>query len=115
MQSAERHRSVEAAAQERTLLLLRPHRQRQRDRPPDPLMEEEHGVVYGPPYVEQLSPIISLLISYVLPVIIMVVLFSFLFHVLQDGGRPGRRGEGQRQGLCGKKDRRHLPGRGRSG
>ena len=27
-----------------------------------PLMEE-HGVVYGPPYVEQLSPIISLLIS----------------------------------------------------
>ena len=43
-------------------------------------MMEEHGVVYGPPYVEQLSPIISLLISYVLPVIIMVVLFSFLFR-----------------------------------
>ena len=51
---------------------------------------KEHGVVdYGPEYVEQLSPVISLLISYVLPVVIMVVLFSFLFR-----GMAGKMGGG---------------------
>ena len=51
---------------------------------------EEHGVAnYGPEYVEQLSPIITLLISYVLPVIIMVALFSFLFR-----GMAGKMGGG---------------------
>ena len=35
---------------------------------------EENDVIYGPPYIEQLSPVITLLISYVLPVVIMVVL-----------------------------------------
>ena len=51
---------------------------------------EEHGVKdYGPQYVEELSPIISLLISYVLPVIIMVALFSFLFR-----GMAGKMGGG---------------------
>ncbi|WP_204883962.1 ATP-dependent zinc metalloprotease FtsH [Pseudoflavonifractor phocaeensis] len=51
---------------------------------------EEHGVTdYGPEYVEQLSPIITLLISYVLPVLIMVGLFSFLFR-----GMAGKMGGG---------------------
>ena len=59
-----------------------------------PLMEE-HGVVYGPPYVEQLSPIISLLISYVLPVIIMVVLFSFLFRNMSSKMGGGLGGVGK--------------------
>ncbi len=51
---------------------------------------EAHGVTdYGPEYVEQLSPIITLLISYVLPVVIMVALFSFLFR-----GMAGKMGGG---------------------
>ena len=51
---------------------------------------EEHGVEdYGPEYVEPISPILSLLISYVLPVIIMVALFSFLFR-----GMAGKMGGG---------------------
>ena len=51
---------------------------------------EEHGVTdYGPEYVEQLSPIITLLISYVLPIVIMVGLFSFLFR-----GMAGKMGGG---------------------
>ena len=56
---------------------------------------EENGVVYGPPYIEQLSPIITLLISYVLPVIIMVVLFSFLFRGMSSkmGGGLGGLGK----------------------
>uniref|UniRef100_UPI002616BD58 ATP-dependent metallopeptidase FtsH/Yme1/Tma family protein n=1 Tax=uncultured Flavonifractor sp. TaxID=1193534 RepID=UPI002616BD58 len=53
-----------------------------------PLLRE-HDVDFGPEYVEQLSPIISLLISYVLPVVIMVVLFSFLFR-----GMAGKMGGG---------------------
>ena len=56
---------------------------------------EENGVVYGPPYIEQLSPIITLLISYVLPVVIMVVLFSFLFRGMSSkmGGGLGGLGK----------------------
>ena len=51
---------------------------------------EEHGVTqYGPKYQEQLNPIISLLITWVLPMVIMVVLFSFLFR-----GMAGRMGGG---------------------
>ena len=53
-----------------------------------PLLKE-HNVKFGPEYVEQLSPVISLLISYVLPVIIMVALFSFLFR-----GMAGKMGGG---------------------
>ncbi|HJC01231.1 MAG TPA: ATP-dependent metallopeptidase FtsH/Yme1/Tma family protein, partial [Candidatus Flavonifractor merdavium] len=53
-----------------------------------PLLKE-HDVAFGPEYVEQLSPVISLLISYVLPVIIMVALFSFLFR-----GMAGKMGGG---------------------
>ena len=56
---------------------------------------EENGVIYGPPYIEQLSPIITLLISYVLPVIIMVALFSFLFRGMSSkmGGGLGGLGK----------------------
>ena len=51
---------------------------------------EEHGVTqYGPKYQEQLNPIISLLITWVLPMVIMVVLFSFLFR-----GMAGKMGGG---------------------
>ena len=50
---------------------------------------DAHEVKYGPEYVEQLSPVISLLISYVLPVVIMVALFSFLFR-----GMAGKMGGG---------------------
>ena len=56
---------------------------------------EENGVIYGPPYIEQLSPVITLLISYVLPVVIMVVLFSFLFRGMSSkmGGGLGGLGK----------------------
>ena len=56
---------------------------------------EENGVIYGPPYIEQLSPVITLLISYVLPVIIMVALFSFLFRGMSSkmGGGLGGLGK----------------------
>ena len=53
-----------------------------------PLLKE-HDVSFGPEYVEQLSPVITLLISYVLPVVIMVALFSFLFR-----GMAGKMGGG---------------------
>ena len=56
---------------------------------------EENGVVYGPPYIEQLSPIITLLISYVLPVVIMVVLFSFLFRGMSSKMGSGLGGLGK--------------------
>ena len=56
---------------------------------------EENGVIYGPPYIEQLSPVITLLISYVMPVVIMVVLFSFLFRGMSSkmGGGLGGLGK----------------------
>ena len=56
---------------------------------------EENDVIYGPPYIEQLSPVITLLISYVLPVVIMVVLFSFLFRGMSSkmGGGLGGLGK----------------------
>ena len=59
-----------------------------------PLLKE-HDVDFGPEYVEQLSPVISLLISYVLPVIIMVLLFSFLFRNMAGkmGGGIGNLGK----------------------
>ena len=51
---------------------------------------EEHGVTqYGPEYVEELNPIVSMLISWVLPMVVMVALFSFLFR-----GMAGKMGGG---------------------
>ena len=49
---------------------------------------EAHGVQkYGPEYVEQLNPIVSALVSWVLPMVVMVVLFYFLFRSM--AGRMG--------------------------
>ena len=56
---------------------------------------EENDVIYGPPYIEQLSPVITLLISYVLPVVIMVVLFSFLFRGMSSKMGGGLGGVGK--------------------
>ena len=41
---------------------------------------DEHGVRYGYPYESELNPIVSILISYVVPMLLMVVVFSFLFR-----------------------------------
>ncbi len=41
---------------------------------------DEHGVRYGYPYQSELNPIVSVLISYVVPMLLMVVVFSFLFR-----------------------------------
>ena len=49
---------------------------------------EAHGVQkYGPEYVEQLNPIVSALVSWVLPMVVMVILFYFLFRSM--AGRMG--------------------------
>ena len=57
---------------------------------------EEHGVVeYGPEYVEELNPIVSMLVSWVLPMVVMVALFSFLFRNMAGkmGGGLGNLGK----------------------
>ncbi|MCI2106486.1 MAG: ATP-dependent zinc metalloprotease FtsH [Intestinimonas sp.] len=41
---------------------------------------DEHDVTYSAPYVEELSPIISFLVSWVLPMAVMMVLMSLLFR-----------------------------------
>ena len=41
---------------------------------------DEHGVRYGYPYESELNPIVSILISYVVPMVLMVAVFSFLFR-----------------------------------
>ena len=57
---------------------------------------DEHGVVeFGPEYVEQLNPIVSMLVSWVLPMVVMVALFSFLFRSMAGkmGGGLGNLGK----------------------
>ena len=57
---------------------------------------EEHDVTrYGPEYVEELNPIVSMLISWVLPMVVMVLLFSFLFRNMAGkmGGGLGNLGK----------------------
>ena len=57
---------------------------------------EEHGVTqYGPEYVEELNPIVSMLVSWVLPMVVMVALFSFLFRSMAGkmGGGLGNLGK----------------------
>ena len=56
---------------------------------------EENPVLFGPPYIEQLSPLIGLLISYVLPVVIMVALFSFLMRGMSSRMGGGLGGVGK--------------------
>ena len=41
---------------------------------------DEHGVRYGYPYESELNPLVSILISYVVPMVLMVAVFSFLFR-----------------------------------
>ncbi len=50
---------------------------------------DEHGVRYGYPYESELNPIVSVLISYVVPMILMVAVFTFLFR-----GMAGKMGGG---------------------
>jgi len=61
-----------------------------------PLMEA-HGVVYGPEYQEQLSPIMNFLLTFVLPMVLMVGLFSLLFRSMSSkmGGMGGLGGVGK--------------------
>ncbi len=52
---------------------------------------DEHGVTYGTPYVEELSPIINILVTWVLPMVFMVLLLSFVFRSMSSklGGGLG--------------------------
>ena len=72
-----------AEAEDRVLQILEEHN------------TPENPVLFGAPYIEQLSPIIGLLISYVLPVVIMVVLFSFLFRSMSSKMGGGLGGVGK--------------------
>ena len=59
------------------------------------LLEEHNVTQYGPEYVEELNPIVSMLISWVLPMVVMVFLFSFLFRSMAGkmGGGLGNLGK----------------------
>ncbi|MBM6665185.1 ATP-dependent zinc metalloprotease FtsH [Flavonifractor plautii] len=59
------------------------------------LLEEHDVTQYGPEYVEELNPIVSMLISWVLPMVVMVLLFSFLFRNMAGkmGGGLGNLGK----------------------
>ena len=59
------------------------------------LLEEHDVTQYGPEYVEELNPIVSMLISWVLPMVVMVFLFSFLFRNMAGkmGGGLGNLGK----------------------
>lgn len=57
---------------------------------------DEHGVGYEAPYIEQLSPIIEFLLTWILPTVLMMVLLSFLFRNMSSkmGGGLGGVGQG---------------------
>ena len=59
------------------------------------LLEEHDVTSFGPEYVEELNPIVSMLISWVLPMVVMVLLFSFLFRSMAGkmGGGLGNLGK----------------------
>ena len=59
------------------------------------LLEEHDVTSFGPEYVEELNPIVSMLISWVLPMVVMVLLFSFLFRNMAGkmGGGLGNLGK----------------------
>ena len=56
------------------------------------LLLEEHGVEYGTPYEAAASPIITFLVSYILPMVIMVGLLMVLFRFM--GSKMGGMGTG---------------------
>ena len=65
----------------------------------DRLLEilDQHHVIYGAPYIEQLSPIVSFLVSWILPMALMMVLLSVLFRSMSSkmGGAGGLGGVGK--------------------
>lgn len=69
------------------------------------MLEEHADHAYTEP-VDESAYFLSLILSYVLPLLLMVGLMMFLFRSI--GGKGGMgglggRGQGQRQGLCGEK------------
>ena len=56
------------------------------------LLLEEHGVEYGTPYEASASPIVTFLVSYILPMVIMVLLLMLLFRFM--GSKMGNMGTG---------------------
>ncbi|MCD8145065.1 MAG: ATP-dependent zinc metalloprotease FtsH [Oscillospiraceae bacterium] len=61
------------------------------------LLFEEHGVEYGTPYQSAASPIVTFLVNYILPMVIMVGLLMLLFRVMGSrmGGMNGVGGVGK--------------------
>lgn len=61
------------------------------------LLFEEHGVEYGTPYKSATSPIVTFLVSYILPMVVMVALLALLFRLMGSkmGGMGGIGGVGK--------------------
>ncbi len=61
------------------------------------LLEEHHVERYGPEYTEPLSPIVSFLVSFILPTVLMVGLFYLLMRSMSSkmGGMGGLGGVGK--------------------
>ena len=58
---------------------------------------DEHKVLYGIPYIEELSPLVSFLLSWILPMGLMMVLLTVLFRSMSSkmGGAGGLGGVGK--------------------
>ena len=72
-------------------------------------------------YQAPVNPVLAMLVSYVLPFVLIFLMFSLVMRWMAKKGRHGRngrhrrRGQGQRQGVYGEVHRRHLQGCGRPG
>ena len=53
---------------------------------------DEHNVTYTNPYVAQMSPVLEFMISYILPMVIMVFLFILMMNILTRRGGMGGMG-----------------------
>ena len=64
-----------------------------------PLMEEQEGLTYGPDIVQESSYLMNLLLSYVLPMVLMIglmmLLYRFAFKKMGGGGMGGIGGVGK--------------------
>ena len=80
------------------------------------LLLEEHGVAFYSPYHDQ-NVITEFLVSYILPMALMVLAMIVFFRFAMNGRMGGGIGavQVQRKGVCGEVHRRHLPGCGRPG
>lgn len=78
---------------------------------------DAQGVEYNTEIVEQASPIVTFVVTWLLPVIIMYALFSLLMRGMTKrmGGRHRRHRREQGQGLYGKVHRHHVCRCGRTG